>query len=71
MSTGILNSPGSKNSLTTAAREHGKARIALREAEDDEWNNPSDPTAQRRVNFWGGEVTRLAAMPADTIIPLF
>lgn len=57
--------------LSTAQAEHDKARIALREAEDDEWNDPSDLKARRRVQFWTGEVGRLANLPADEVIPLF
>lgn len=56
--------------LSTAEKEHAKAVIALREAEDDEWKDPSDSDTRRRVKFWTCQVAELSAMPADTIIPL-
>jgi hypothetical protein len=59
-----------KKYCSTAGRECDNARIALREAEDDEWNNPSDPTARRRVQFWTSQVTELSGLDPDTIIPL-
>jgi len=57
--------------LSTAEKEHAKACDALYAAEDAEWDNPTDPNAQRRVKFWTAETARLAALPADTVIPLF
>ena len=56
--------------LSTAGREYDNACIALREAEDDEWKDPSDPTVRRRVTFWTGQVDELSKLPADTLIPL-
>ena len=65
-----MNSPGAKQYLSTAARECDNARIALREAEDDEWKDPSDPVARRRVQFWTSQVNELSGLDPDTIIPL-
>jgi hypothetical protein len=65
-----MNSPGAKQYLSTAEKERDKALISLREAEDDEWKNPSDSVARRRVQFWTSQVGELSAMPAYTIIPL-
>lgn len=63
-------SPGAKQYLSTAAREYDNAVIALREAEDDEWKDPSDHVARRRVQFWTKQVAELSLLPAETLIPL-
>lgn len=65
-----MNSFGMQNYLSTAEREHANALITLREAEDDEWNNPSDPTARRLVKFWTAQVRELSRLDPATVIPL-
>ena len=62
--------PETKDFLSTAGREYDNAVISLREAADDEWKNPSDNVARRRVQFWTKEAAKLAQLPVDTLIPL-
>ena len=40
-------------------------------AHDAEWENPRDPDAQRKREFWDSEVNQLRAEDPDDIVVLF
>lgn len=60
-----------RDHISTAAEELVKAKAMLAEAQDNEWDNPRDPDAQRKREFWDSEVNQLSIMDPDEVIPLF